>query len=82
METTFKNHMTRFLAKEAESLTGNDPVKKILVLAAVGLASFITCFAAGYYRKIYGHLLLNPIIHALWKQLHNPIRTPPRNRTA
>ena len=81
METTFKNHMTRFLAKEAESLTGNDPVKKILVLAAVGLASFIVCFATGYYigkymaiyRKIYGYLLLNPIIHALWKQLHNPI---------
>ena len=22
---------------------------------------------------------MNPIIHALWKQLHNPIRTPPRN---
>ena len=37
METTFKNHMTRFLAREADSLTGNDPVKKILVLAAVGL---------------------------------------------
>ena len=49
METTFKNHMTRFLAKEAESLTGNDPVKKILVLAA----SFITCFAAGYYIGKY-----------------------------
>ena len=48
METTFKNHMTRF-----ESLTGNDPVKKILVLAAVGLASFITCFAAGYYIGKY-----------------------------
>ena len=42
METTFKNHMTRF-----------DPVKKILVLAAVGLASFITCFAAGYYIGKY-----------------------------
>ena len=40
METTFKNHMTRF-------------VKKILVLAAVGLASFITCFAAGYYIGKY-----------------------------
>ena len=49
METTFKNHMTRFLAKEAESLTGNDPVKKILVQAAVGQALFITCFPDGYY---------------------------------
>ena len=53
METTFKNRMTRFLAKEAESLTGNDPVKKILVLAAVGLASFIVCFAANYYIGKY-----------------------------
>lgn len=82
MKTTFKNHMTGFLAKEAESLTGNDPVKKILVLAAVGLASFITCFAAGYYIGNIWPSLLNHIIHALWKQQYNPIRTPPRNRTA
>lgn len=45
--------MTRFLAREADSLTGNDPVKKILVLAAVGLVSFIACFAAGYYIGKY-----------------------------
>ena len=53
METTFKNRMTRFLAKEAESLPGNDPAQKILVLAAVGLASFIVCFATGYYSGKY-----------------------------
>ena len=45
--------MTRFLAREAESLTGNEPVKKIFILAAVGLASFIVCFAAGYYIGKY-----------------------------
>ena len=39
METTFKNHMTRFLAREADSLTGNDPVKKILVLAKINAHS-------------------------------------------
>ena len=53
MKTTFKSHMTRFLAKEAESLTGNEPVKKIFILAAVGLASFFVCFTAGYYIGKY-----------------------------
>lgn len=53
MKTAFKNHMTGFLAKEAESLTGNEPVKKIFILTAVGLASFIVCFAAGYYIGKY-----------------------------
>ena len=45
--------MTRFLAKEAESLTGNEPVKKIFILAAAGLASFFVCFTAGYYIGKY-----------------------------
>ena len=53
MKTTFKSHMTRFLAKEAESLTGNEPDTKIFILAAVGLASFFVCFAAGYYIGKY-----------------------------
>ena len=56
METTFKNRMTRFLAKETESLTGNDPVKKILVLFRLIFlfyTSFIVCFAAGYYIGKY-----------------------------
>lgn len=53
MKTTFKSHMTRFLAKEAESLTGNEPVKKIFILTAVGLASFFVCFTAGYYIGKY-----------------------------